>query len=64
MLPSIQTVADEGIKAAMDKYRQTVTLSVAGGAPALSFSGGKNKTKIMVEMTNFLKYASSFTVKS
>ena len=64
VLPSIQTVADEGIKAAMDKYRQTVTLSVAGGAPALSFSGGKNQTKIMVEMTNFLKYASSFTVKS
>lgn len=60
-LPSLRSMASEGLKAALDKYKGAVTVSMTS-APVLVFGGVKNQTKIMSLMSNFLKYASTFTV--
>jgi hypothetical protein len=60
-LSSIKTLANEGIRAALDKYKATVTISMTS-APALVFQGIKKQSVIMQEMTKFLKYAATFTL--
>ncbi len=60
-LPSLQTLSLTGVKAALDKYKNAVTISMTS-APVLVFGGSKNQTKIMLEMSKFLKYAATFTV--
>lgn len=60
---SLKPLGDEGIRAALDKYKQTVTVSMTT-APALEFNGIRNQTKLMSEMTKFLKYALTFTVNT
>ncbi len=62
-LPSLQTLSREGIKAALDKFGQSVTISMTN-APVLVFRGFKNQAKLMLEMSKFLKYALTFTVST
>jgi transcription-repair coupling factor (superfamily II helicase) len=60
-LSSIKTLANDGIRAALDKYKNTVTISMTN-APVLVFQGIKKQTAIMLEMSKFLKYAATFTL--
>jgi transcription-repair coupling factor (superfamily II helicase) len=60
-LSSIKTLANDGIRAALDKYKGTVSISMTN-APVLVFQGIKKQTSIMLEMTKFLKYAATFTL--
>ncbi|MBP5243034.1 MAG: DEAD/DEAH box helicase, partial [Clostridia bacterium] len=62
-LPSLQSLSSEGIKAALDKFADKVTISMTT-APVLVFGGVRSQSKIMREMSNFLKYASTFTVST
>ena len=58
-LPSINTLKDERLKAALDKYSGRVKLSMAK-APLIIFEPYRNPSKTMLEMTKFLKFAISF----
>lgn len=62
-LPSLKTLSDAGIRAALDKAGNGVTISMTN-APVLVFRGMKNQTKLMLEMSKFLKYALTFTVST
>lgn len=55
-LPSLNSLADERISGALDRYKDSVRLEMSR-CPAIEFSGGKSAQKIMLEMTKFLKYA-------
>ncbi|MBO5782755.1 MAG: DEAD/DEAH box helicase, partial [Clostridia bacterium] len=62
-LPSLQTLSLAGVKAALDQYRDKVTISMTH-APVLVFGGSSNQTKIMLQMSKFLKYAITFVATS
>ena len=62
-LPSLQTLSLAGVKAALDQYRDKVTISMTH-APVLVFGGSSNQTKIMLQMSKFLKYALTFVATS
>lgn len=62
-LPSLNTLADAGIKAALDKYAKEVTISMMD-VPVLCFRGIREQRRIMIGMSNFLKYATTFTVNT
>ena len=62
-LPSLQTLSHAGIAAALDKAGERVSISMTN-APVLVFRGVKNQTKLMLEMSKFLKYALTFTVST
>ena len=58
-LPSINTLKDARIRAALDKYAGRVKLSMAK-APLVIFQSHANPAKTMLEMSKFLKFAISF----
>ena len=58
-LPSINALKNAGLKAALDKYSDRTSLSMAQ-APLIKFRPRKNPAKTMLDMTKFLKFASSF----
>ncbi len=57
--PSIETLGDRRIQAAMDKYAKNVRLNMTE-APVLEFFGYKENVTLMAEMTKFLKFAITF----
>ncbi len=59
-LPSINSLKHAGIKAALDKYSDRTSLSMAK-APLVIFRPHSNPAKTMLDMTKFLKFALSFT---
>ena len=59
-LPTIISLKNAGLKAALDKYSDRTSLSMAK-APVIIFSPHINPAKTMLDMTKFLKFASSFT---
>lgn len=62
-LPSVASLSDERISAALEKYRGRVMLSVAK-VPSLVFKACSSPAKTMRDMTNFLKFASAFEQKA
>jgi len=58
-LPSINSLKDVRLAAALDKYSGRVKLSMAK-APLIIFEPYRNQSKTMLEMTKFLKFALSF----
>lgn len=59
-LPSINSLQDKRLCAALDKYSGKVGLSMAK-APLIIFPPNTNPAKTMLSMTKFLKFAVSFT---
>ncbi len=58
-LPSIETLGDKRIQAAMDKYARLVRLNMTE-APVIEFRGKREPAELMAEMTKFLKFALTF----
>ncbi len=58
-LPSLNSLSDERLRAALDRYRGRVKLSMAK-APLIIFEPRQTPTKTMLDMTKFLKFAVSF----
>lgn len=58
-LPSINSLKDRRLTAALDKYSGKVRLSMAK-APLIIFNPHANPSKTMLDMTKFLKFALSF----
>lgn len=58
-LPSINSLKDKRLTAALDKYEGQVKLSMAK-APLVIFPPNSNPAKTMLKMTKFLKFALSF----
>ena len=58
-LPSINSLKDRRLTAALDKYSGKVRLSMAK-APIIIFNPHANPSKTMLDMTKFLKFALSF----
>jgi transcription-repair coupling factor (superfamily II helicase) len=59
-LPSINSLKDVRLVAALEKYKGQTTLSMAK-VPLIVFAPCSTPTKTMLEMTKFLKFASTFT---
>ncbi|MGN0804554.1 MAG: transcription-repair coupling factor [Candidatus Coproplasma sp.] len=59
-LPSVNSLQDERLAFALDRFKKEVTLSMAK-APLLVFAPQSSQTKTMLGMTKFLKFAVSFT---
>lgn len=59
-LPSVNSLQDRRLAAALDKFSDGITLSMAK-APLIVFTARSNPTKTMLAMTKFLKFAVSFT---
>ena len=57
--PSLDSLGDERIQAALDKYQGRVRLNMSE-APVIEFFGRREPTDLMAEMTKFLKFASTF----
>ena len=58
-LPSLQSLGDKRIQAAMDKYQGRVRLNMSE-APVIEFFGRREASELMAEMTKFLKFALTF----
>lgn len=58
-LPSINSLKDARLASALDKYADRVSLSMAK-VPLIRFAPRSNPAKTMLDMTKFLKFASSF----
>lgn len=58
-LPSINSLKDARLKAALDKFSDRTSLSMAK-APFVIFRPHSNPAKTMLDMTKFLKFALSF----
>ncbi len=58
-LPSINSLKDARLSSALDKYADRVSLSMAK-VPLIRFAPRSNPAKTMLDMTKFLKFASSF----
>ena len=58
-LPTINSLKNVGLKAALDKYSDRTSLSMAK-APLVIFRPHANPAKTMLDMTKFLKFALSF----
>lgn len=58
-LPSINSLHDSRLAAAIDNYKREITLSMAK-VPMLVFRPQSTQTKTMLGMTKFLKFALSF----
>ena len=58
-LPTINSLKNVGLKAALDKYSDRTSLSMAK-APLIIFRPRTNPAKTMLDMTKFLKFALSF----
>lgn len=59
--PSLQSLGDKRIQAALDKYQGRVRLNMST-APTLEFFGRRDSTDLMAEMTKFLKFAITFSI--
>ena len=59
--PSLQSLGDKRIQAALDKYRGRVRLNMTT-SPTLEFVGRRDPAELMAEMTKFLKFAITFSV--
>ncbi len=57
--PSLDSLGNKSILAAMDKYQKNVRLNMAS-APTVEFFGYRDNTLLMAEMTKFLKFALTF----
>ena len=57
--PSLESLGDKRIQAAMDKYAHEVRLNMSE-APVVEFFGKREAAELMAEMTKFLKFASTF----
>ncbi len=57
--PSLESLGDKRILAAMDKYSKNVRLNMTE-TPTIEFFGYKDNTLLMAEMTKFLKFALTF----
>ena len=55
-LPSVNSLADKRLSAALDRYAATVRLEMSK-APSVAFAGGKDAQAVMLAMTKFLRYA-------
>ena len=58
--PSLESLGDERVMAALDKYAQKTRLNMAE-APVVEFFGVRDAAELMAEMTKFLKFALTFT---
>jgi hypothetical protein len=58
--PSLQSLGDKRIQAAMDKYARQVRLNMAQ-SPVIEFFGKRDAAELMAQMTKFLKFAITFT---
>ena len=58
-LPSLQSLGDSRLTAALDKFAGKIKLSMAK-APLIIFPPHSNSAKTMLDMTKFLKFALSF----
>ncbi len=59
-LPSVNSLSDGRLSAALSRYSQKVTLSMAR-VPSIVFAPASTPVKTMHGMINFLKFAASFT---
>ncbi len=59
-LPSINSLQDKRLSAALDRFSQSVKLSMAK-APLIIFAPRSTPAKTMLDMTKFLKFALSFS---
>lgn len=59
-LPSLNSLSDERLHAALERFKGQTKLSMAK-APLIIFQPASTPTKTMLEMTRFLKFAASFT---
>ena len=59
-LSALETLGDERLQAAMDRYSKNVRLNMSA-APVIEFFGFKDNRILMAEMTKFLKFATTFT---
>ena len=57
--PSLDSLGDKRIMAAMDKYQAMVRLNMSE-APVIEFRGKREAAELMAEMTKFLKFALTF----
>ena len=57
--PSLETIGDKRILAALDKYKDRVRLNMSE-APVIEFFGKRDPAELMAEMTKFLKFAQTF----
>ncbi len=57
--PSLDSLGDKRIMAAMDKYASNVRLNMSE-SPTVEFFGYRDNTLLMAEMTKFLKFALTF----
>ena len=57
--PSLESLGDKRILAAMDKYQNRVRLNMSE-APVIEFFGKRDPAELMAEMTKFLKFALTF----
>lgn len=60
---SINVFGDKKLRAAMEEYKDRIHLSMTD-SPRINFAVRKNASRTMLEMTKFLKFASSFTQNS
>ena len=60
-LPSMASLSDRKINAAMEEYRKYLTVELTT-APVLAFRAQSDPAQTLFMMTKFLKFASSFTV--
>ncbi|MBO5328766.1 MAG: hypothetical protein J6B04_06305, partial [Clostridia bacterium] len=58
-LPTVNSLKDVRLKAALDKFIDRTSLSMAK-APLIIFKPRANPAKTMLDMTKFLKFAASF----
>lgn len=58
-LPSVNSLKNEGLKCALDKFASITSLSMAK-VPLIIFKPHSNPAKTMLDMTKFLKFALSF----
>ncbi len=57
--PSIQSLGEKGLQAALDKYAGATRLNMTG-APVVEFYKGRDAAEMMEQMTKFLKFALTF----
>lgn len=57
--PSIQSLGDKRLQAALDKYAGETRLNMTE-APVIEFLKGRDAAEIMAQMTKFLKFALTF----
>ena len=58
--PSLESLGDERLLAALDKYGATTRLNMSV-APVVEFFSSRKSVDLMAEMTKFLKFALTFT---